>query len=362
MAAKVAVYTIAKNEAKHVKRWLDTTEGADLRLIADTGSEDETWDLLQQEVENAKAGRRSPLVVHQIHVRPWRFDDSRNAALALLPADIDVCISLDMDELLTPGFINQVRRGWTKETTRGWHDLDTGNVWVMNRIHSRFGFRWVSPIHEVVTPCDDRKQVSKVFKGGIKHAPDSQKSRGQYLPMLERAVKERPEDGRMWSYLVREYSFYQKWAELLDAAGETLKRPGAPNELGYVCRLAAQATFHQSGENGEAVRVWLDKAIENAPEEPESHYALAEYHYHRNEWKACLEAAETALGLPSQRHHISDPSIHQWRAHDLISVSAWNLGDHKRALDSAIKAANGNPTDTRLAQNLAFLMEHAGKS
>ena len=30
---KVAVYTIAKNEAKHVKRWFESAKGADYFLI-----------------------------------------------------------------------------------------------------------------------------------------------------------------------------------------------------------------------------------------------------------------------------------------------------------------------------------------
>ena len=34
---KVAVYTIAKNEAKHVKRWFESAKGADYFLICDTG-------------------------------------------------------------------------------------------------------------------------------------------------------------------------------------------------------------------------------------------------------------------------------------------------------------------------------------
>ena len=45
---KIAVYAIAKNEAKHVKRWVEATEGADVRVVLDTGSEDNTYELLQK--------------------------------------------------------------------------------------------------------------------------------------------------------------------------------------------------------------------------------------------------------------------------------------------------------------------------
>ena len=39
---KIAVYTIALNEEKHVKRWFESAKDADLLLIADTGSTDKT--------------------------------------------------------------------------------------------------------------------------------------------------------------------------------------------------------------------------------------------------------------------------------------------------------------------------------
>ncbi|TIS72255.1 MAG: glycosyl transferase family 2, partial [Mesorhizobium sp.] len=39
---KIAVYTIALNEAAHVERWANSAVGADYRIVADTGSTDDT--------------------------------------------------------------------------------------------------------------------------------------------------------------------------------------------------------------------------------------------------------------------------------------------------------------------------------
>ena len=47
---KIAVYTIAKNEAKQVRAYMDSCREADLVVITDTGSSDDTPDLLRQEV------------------------------------------------------------------------------------------------------------------------------------------------------------------------------------------------------------------------------------------------------------------------------------------------------------------------
>ena len=91
---KVAIYTIAKNEEAHVEKWFNSVLEADYHLICDTGSSDKT----------VKTAQALGIRTERISVQPWRFDDSRNAALALLPDDVDYCISLDMDEVLVPGW------------------------------------------------------------------------------------------------------------------------------------------------------------------------------------------------------------------------------------------------------------------
>ncbi len=75
---KVAVYAIAKNESKHVARWLTSSLKADYHLIADTGSTDDT-------VAIAKS---LGINVIEIKVEPWRFDTARNLSLDALPDDV----------------------------------------------------------------------------------------------------------------------------------------------------------------------------------------------------------------------------------------------------------------------------------
>ena len=83
---KIAVYAISKNESEFVKRFCESAKDADLILIADTGSTDGT----------AFLAKECGATVYNICISPWRFDKARDAALALVPRDIDVCISLDL--------------------------------------------------------------------------------------------------------------------------------------------------------------------------------------------------------------------------------------------------------------------------
>ena len=105
---KIAVYAIALNESKHVARFCEAARDADLIVVADTGSTDDTAELL--------IGHGAQL--RYVSVKPWRFDDARNALLAMLPEDIDVCVSLDLDEVLQPGWRQEIERVWTPLTTR----------------------------------------------------------------------------------------------------------------------------------------------------------------------------------------------------------------------------------------------------
>ena len=106
---KICVYAISKNEEQFVERFCASAKDADLILIADTGSTDNTA------VKAAECGA----VVHDIFISPWRFDMARDTALALIPRDIDVCISLDLDEVLEPGWREEIERVWELgKTTR----------------------------------------------------------------------------------------------------------------------------------------------------------------------------------------------------------------------------------------------------
>ena len=99
---KICVYAISKNEENFVKRFCESIKNADCVLIADTGSTDNTVDIAKECVG----------IVYNIAVRPWRFDTARNIALGLVPQDMDICITLDLDEIMMPGWRKEIERVW----------------------------------------------------------------------------------------------------------------------------------------------------------------------------------------------------------------------------------------------------------
>jgi len=345
---KIAVYAISKNEILHAERWAKATEGADYRIVADTGSTDGTQEKL------AELG----VTVHQIHVKPFRFDMARNAALALVPNDADVCLILDLDEVPAPDFFKKVRKKWKAGADLGWISMKTdANKWERDRLHSRWNWTWKYPCHEVnifygkhqTIDCDIRDAV-------IEHLPDNTKSRGQYLELLEMAVKEFPQDPRMWTYMCREYFFYSKWEDVIKAAERKLENEGWDVESAAVCRWAGEAA-HQLGQE-ETARMWYDKGAEILPLQGEPQFGVAMDAYRKQEWQRCLDAALNALESPRSNHYCYESAVWDWKAYDLAGIAAYNLKHIDEAITFTREAVKANgPENDRIQRNLVFFEE-----
>ena len=341
---KIATYSICKNEAKHIERWAGATKGADYRVVVDTGSTDGSQEML----------RNLGITVHQIHLEPFRFDVARNVALALVPEDADVCVILDMDEVPEPTFFKKVRQKWVPGSQLGWISMDTGQKWERDRLHSRLGWYWKYPCHEVqiwygdgvVKDCDIRGAV-------IKHMPDNSKSRGQYLDLLQMATKEMPNDPRMWTYMAREYYFWHKWQDVILSAEQKLLNNGWDVESAAVCRWAGEAA-HQLGQVEQATK-WYNLGLDYMPSEGEPWYGVAIDAYRREDWQRCLDASINVMERPRSVHYCYESAIWDWKCYDLASIAAYNLKHIDEAIVFAEQAVKGKGEETeRIQRNLDF--------
>lgn len=349
----IAVYAISKNEEQFVERFAKACKDADLIMVADTGSTDGT----------VEACQRNGIAIHNICITPWRFDHARNAAVALLPRDIDVCISLDLDELLEPGWREEIERVWEPgKTTRLQYLFDWGHGirFAYQKIHARHGYFWHHPCHEY--PVYD-KRITEVWAYTdmllVSHHPDPTKSRGQYLDLLELSIKEDPRCPRNAFYYARELTFYSKWDEAIKALHRYLEMPEAvwPNERCYAMRLLGKAYDHVG--NGYEAVAWYRRACAEAPNTREPWCDLAMFLYRRSEWAECFGASMKALSIKDkQLVYTCDPTVWGYWAHDLASISAWQLGLHDVALEQAQLALQHEPEDLRLKGNLEYIQRH----
>ena len=351
MALKIAVYAISKNEEQFVRRFCDSAKDADLILIADTGSTDNTvtWAV------------ECGATVHDIYVSPWRFDRARDTALALIPADFDVCISLDLDEILEPGWREEIERVWQADTTRLRYKFDwgCGISFFYEKIHHRKGYHWHHPVHEY--PRADSR-ITEVYAHTdmllVSHHPDPTKSRGQYMPLLELAIKEDPHCPRNAFYHARELTFYERWEEAITALTRYLAMPEAtwPNERCYAMRLLGKA--HDALGKGWDALKWYRLAVAEAPNTREPWTELSLFCYRFNMWAESYAAAKSALLIQDKALvYTMDPSVWTEKPWDLASIAAWNLGLKDEAIQLCQEALKFAPTDPRLLNNLAKMTE-----
>ena len=343
---KIAVYAISKNEEQFVERFCASAKDADMILIADTGSTDNT----------AQRARECGATVYDICVKPWRFDKARDTALSLIPGDYDVCISLDLDEVLEPGWREEIERVWTAETTRLRYKFDwgCGISFFYEKIHHRHGYHWHHPVHEYPRP-DGR--ITEVYAHTdmllVSHHPDPTKSRGQYMPLLELAVAEDPRCPRNAFYHARELTFYRRWSEAIVALNKYLAMPEAnwPNERCYAMRLLAKS-HDELGMHDLALK-WARQAVAEAPGTREPWVELAGITYRRSMWAESYAASKSAIAITDKAAvYTMDPQVWTEVPYDYASIAAWNLGLKDEAISLCKQAVDLAPNNERIAANL----------
>ena len=357
---KVVVYAITKNESKFVNRWCDSMSEADEIYVLDTGSDDDTVKLFKDRGVN--------VIVKEI--KPWRFDAARNESLAMVPADADICVCTDLDEVFKPGWRALVEEAWKEDTNRlryvfNWSLSEDDRPLISfygEKIHSRHGYKWTHPVHEILQYDGDNEKFELTDKVVLNHYPDSSKSRGSYLPLLELSVLEDPEDDRNMHYLGREYMYYSRWNECIDTLIKHLNLPRATwsDERCASMRFIARS-YINLGRYDEA-RIWLEKAIKEAPHlrDPYVEMALLEYRLGNN--LEVIKNCTLALSIKKNKmSYINEYFCWDATIDDLLSISYYNLGIYDISLYYIDRALKYDSENERLIGNREIIYEKNNK-
>ncbi len=351
---KVCVYAIAKNEEKFAERWAKSMSEADGIYVLDTGSDDRTVKLLEE----------NGVSVTSKEVFPWRFDSARNESLALVPDDADICVCTDLDEVFHPGWRKAMEKAWINGATRlryryTWNFLSDGSegtVFYIEKSHARHGYFWTHPVHETLSFSG--KEVILTAEGvQLDHHADETKSRGQYLPLLELAVKEDPENDRNMHYLGREYMFCRRY----DDAIVTLKKHLALKTAVWRDERCASMRFlakclTAKDDLTEAYKYHL-LAIAEAPHLREPWLDAANFEYRRENWFGTVYFTEYALDIKERpRTYITEAGAWGAFPYDILSIAYYRLGDLTKAIENVRKAISFSG-EQRLKDNLEIMLE-----
>lgn len=351
---RTCVYAISLNEIKHVDKFVEANGDADLILVCDTGSTDGTPERL----------RELGATVYDIVQKPWRFDVPRNTALALIPEDIDMCLSIDLDEYLQPGWVEAMDRHWQQHQGRmhrvaydyiwNWHADGTPDIrFYADKIHHRRDYRWRHPCHETLyyegAAPENRVTIPEVQ---LHHHADPTKSRSQYLGLLSQSVKEDPDNDRMSHYYARELMFVGQHAEAIEEFKRHLGLPRATwleercSSLRYIARC-----YSRLGDHAEAIK-WAIKSTQEWPHSREPWLELARVAYAAQDWTTALWATTKCLAITQRgMTYISDGACWGAEPYDLGGIAAWYAGFPERAREYCLAAVRLSPQDQRLRNN-----------
>lgn len=352
---KICVYAISKDEEKFVDRWMDAVSEADMVVVADTGSSDGTVRKL----------RERGALVYEENITPWRFDKARNTAMDHIPADIDICVSNDLDEIFEKGWREKLEAAWQPCYTRArylftWSynaDGTPNKQFAMEKIHRRHGFQWVHPVHEVLQYSGEDKDITVWVPGMVlNHYPDTSKQRSQYLPLLELSVQENPNDDRAAFWLGREYMY----RGMHDKCIETLKRHIGMPSAGWDEERCASMRFisksFQAKGDLQQAKQWGFRALAECPRVREPYLQLARLGYLENDWPLVYLMTEKALAIKEKSgSYLMEPECWGYSFYDLGAICTYRLGLFKKSYDYAKTALDMEPGNKRLESNLELI-------
>ena len=188
--------------------------------------------------------------------------------------------------------------------------------------------------------------------GIYNHFPDSNKSREMYLQLLELSVKEDPVDDRNMHYLGREYMYYGEWNESIDTLIKHLNLPNATWKDERCASMRFIARCYQNLNRIEEARMWLDKAINEAPylRDPYIERALLEYKQNNllETKKHCLQALKIKN---HKKTYINEVFSWDHTIYDLLSICYYQEKNYEKSLFYINKALELSPTNQRLISN-----------
>lgn len=349
---------IVKDEARSIEKTLASVRPfVDGWLIVDTGSTDGTPAL----IESSLSG-----IPGRIEYAPFvDYSTTRNLALSLAEPLGDWVLMLSGGESITDAaglreFLSKTPAdGISCRVTLGHRQFDS------TRIHrSSAAWRYRGKTHEVL--------VSPAGYSSVEKAPCHilhEKFPGEWEKELARWRRDaelllpdaQAGDHRSMFYLGASHDCL---GQMDDAEAWYRKRAAAGGwheeawEARYrVAQIVARREFT------EGLTLLLD-CYEAAPHRAEPLCVIAQHHYDRGQYALSFGFASWGAGIPypQQDRLFVDADVYAWKLHDLVSITAWRIGQQPRGEVASRRAAEGfyglyGRHDDRLWKNVNWYAE-----
>lgn len=322
----IAAVLIVKDEEKVLDRCLTSLRGFDQIVVLDTGSTDRTLEIARAHTED----------VHTTEpIEPFDFSIARNRALT--HARQDWILTIDADEVLRPGGLDQIRKAlWREPHASGFmvnfvlYDEEGKNPSRLpkHKIFRRGHYEWRFRVHEQLFPLGKDLKVKDLLQVGIEHLPVAGKKarQDQNMELLKLAVNENPEYVRNIRQLGMQHYQAGEWEPAL----ENLRKYLATNAADRLDR--SETLVHVGLALGNLARYQesieaFEEAEKIAPDRREILYHKGVVFIQGRSPEQAVEALEKCLSIPVS----SKPDFY------LNVESIWNGTRVQEAIDFAKK-------------------------
>lgn len=196
---EVTLYAIAKNEEKNVERFIENSKRFSHTVVVDTGSTDNTIQLLQ--------GAGIEVHSHPQSREEFDFSVARNTALSYVKTDWAFSLDFNEDvENFFPGSLDVISGEFTAFNHERYDKLNENEPTQSREVHIRFhrtgNYTWVNAVHEIPSfiPTEDfpNESVVDTTMKITKLVRESVDKKLFYLSICEREYEK---DKNNWYYL-----------------------------------------------------------------------------------------------------------------------------------------------------------------
>lgn len=345
---------IVRDEEKVIARCLDTVKDiVDEIIIVDTGSKDKTKKIVSN-------------YTNQIYDFEWIDDFSAARNFSFSKATKDYILWLDADDVILPEDREKLKK--LKSELDGTVDVyfmkynynfdDKGNPILIQKrermVKREKNFKWVSPIHEVIMPSGNIKEVDIT----INHKKLEIKDINRNLNIFEKMIKKGIEldDRQEFSY-AQEFYFLNRIPEAIIAHEKFIKKYleqyKEEEYLLYPAILRLSECYKREGN--------IDKELEslmiilkNQKPKSECLYRIGDIFLRKKQYETALYWLELSLENKEFEENIDYSGFLPYID---IGVCYWWLGDMKKFEEYNEKAGSIKPTDEAYLKNKEFYIK-----
>lgn len=251
MKKTVCLNMIVKNESPVILRCLESVKRIiNYWVIVDTGSQDGTQQIIRNFLKD---------VPGELHEKPWvDFAHNRNEALSLSKNKGDYLLMIDADEELQSDS-SFCLPDLTKDFYAVIVDVDGLRIQREILIKNSLNWAWIGVVHEsLVGPNDAKHELLEKMMIIARQDGNRSKDPDKFIndaKILEKALKEDPENRRNQFYLAFSYDVAGKYASALKNYQKRALQEGSDAEVFY--------SLYRSGFLQEQLEMSYDTVVDS---------------------------------------------------------------------------------------------------